>query len=323
MNIHHEEPDHECRPRVIIWQLTPREGEQTNGHSPLSQQECMLVIDSIARVAKSIVVLTGSSLTRRNDLFDIVAYGHALGLKMILEVEPEELTEEVLARYHQFGNRIFRLILGARVVEDPDTRYRQSPEFLRLEECVKLMKRLGFEIHFALTIERPDVRQLEFNLDYAFRRAAKGVYCHLHFDRALPEETVVEGEKKSLDAFIGKISELKPLLPNNMYCSPQCVKYVPFYPDEFPEVEFTFEDYPKWMNQCLAGKSFAFINELGRVFVCSGMMEEAGDLRANGYNFKEVWSDSPTFTALRDHRWTCTQTRLEIKEDLKHEFRTA
>jgi MoaA/NifB/PqqE/SkfB family radical SAM enzyme len=130
----------------------------------------------------------------------------------------------------------------------------------------------------------------------------------------MPEENIRDEEKESLDEFIGKISELKPLVPNNMYCSPQCVKYVPFYPDEFPDVEFTFDDYPRWINQCLAGKSFAFINELGKVFVCSGMMEQCGDLRSNGYDFKEVWTDSDTFKELREHRWTCVQTRCKIKE---------
>src|SRR5271169_846346 len=92
------------RPRVIIWQLTPsHSGEGKKETQTLSQQESMLITESIARISKSIVVLTGNNLLQRNDLYDIVDYGHALGLKIILELEPEELTSEVLAKYRQFG----------------------------------------------------------------------------------------------------------------------------------------------------------------------------------------------------------------------------
>jgi hypothetical protein len=152
MNVNIEDQDNDFRPRVIIWQLTLGDHQSVNGNRVLSQQECMLIIESIASVAKSIVVLTGLHLAQRADLYDIVAYGQALGLKIILETHPEELTEEVLTKYQLFGPRIFRVVLDGRIVEDSETRYRQSPEFLLLEDTVSRMKRMGFEIHFALNI---------------------------------------------------------------------------------------------------------------------------------------------------------------------------
>jgi len=307
-------PVENYRPRVIIWQLTSSmNGDTPETHKILTQQECMLITESVAHMSKSIVVLTGHHILDRPDLYDIVSYGHALGLKIILELDPEEITPEIMMKYKKFGPRIIRIILDERIVEDPDDRYRQSPQFFELEESVKRMKAEGFEVHFALNIFSPDERRLAFNLDYAFRRAAKGVYCHLHFDPELPEYVSRNEGELSVDDFISKISELKPLLPNNMYCSPQCIKYIPFHPEEFPEIEFSIGEYPRWVSQCLAGKSFAFIDEVGKVYLCSGMHRQCGDLRSNGFDFEEVWSDAKIFRDIRENNWTCTQTRLKLK----------
>ncbi len=311
------------RPRVIIWTLT-KAGPQGEGDAhpragneeELTRHECLLVIDSIARLSKPIVVLTGPDLSRRTDLHEIVSYATALGLKMIVELQPEEYTEELLDHYRPFGPRIFRIVLDRRIVEDPDTRYHPSPEFLALESAVRRMRERGYEIHFSLTVTGLDLRQLGYNIDYAFRRAAKGLYCHLRFDEEGSDRQEREEEENMLapDSLIGKISELKPLIPSNMYFSPQCVKYGPYQPEEQFEPEFGLRDQPRWMHWCLAGKSFAFIDGLGKVDVCGGLQLECGDLRKNGYDFEKIWLASEIFTSMREHCWTCMQTREQLKE---------
>ncbi len=326
-NEHRPEVDEAFHPRVIIWQLTSgghqaapgMEGSTGNGHEPLSQHECLLIIDSIARLSKPIVVLTGPHLLARTDLVDIVGYANALGLKMIVELLPEELTDDTLKKFRPFGPRIFRIVLDGRIVEDMDHRYRRTPEFCVLEDAVGRMKKAGYEIHFSLNVADTDVRKLSFNVDYAFRSIAKGLYCHLKFDH--PEEATPgaaeEEAPESVDDFITKLSEMKPLIPNNMYFSPQCVKYAPYLPDEQLDLDFEQTDHPKWIHWCLAGKSFAYLDDVGKITVCGGLGAECGDLRANGYDFAAAWSGSDVFRDLRHHLWTCRQTRLQLGEPLE------
>jgi len=311
-NIHDEH-----RPRVIIWQLT--QGERSykppGAGSLLTQHECLLIIDSIARLSKSIVVLTGSNLIRRADLHEIVGYGSALGLKMIIELKPEEISPEVLEKYRQFGPRILRLVLNGCVVEDIDTRFRQSPAFSRLEKAVRRMKDSGFELHFSLNIDKPDIRALGYNLDYAFRSAAKGLFCHLRFNVLRDKKSTARRDGLiSVDEFIYKISELKPLLPSNMYFSPQCVKYTPCQVEEHSKLEFLRSEHPKWTHSCLAGKTFAFLTETGKVYLCGGMHARCGDLRGCGYDFRRVWMESEVFKLLRDEQRSCTGTRKRFKK---------
>src|ERR1041385_8135936 len=98
------------RPRLIVWQLEEIWKERGGGaelpvSDSFSTKECRLTIDSIARTSKTIVVLTGPGIPGRSDLFEIVEYGFALGLKIIIEAAPGDLTEELLQRFKGFGGR--------------------------------------------------------------------------------------------------------------------------------------------------------------------------------------------------------------------------
>lgn len=313
----------EFKPRVIVWQLTPFDGPVIRGkgngaegaelQGPLSQHEALLTIDSIARLSKSIVVLTGPKLTRRTDLHDIVQYGFALGLKMIIELSPEDVTLDVIKRFRRYGPRIFRLIIDGRIIEDMNTRYKRTPDFQRLEKAVLRLKDAGFELHFSLDVTQPNERKLGFNLDYAFHRGAKGLYCHLNFDDTVALKRALRRTPQSVDDFIRKISELKSLLPDRMYFSPQCVKFRHAEPDEGTEIDLESDSTPVWIHLCLAGKSFAVIGVDGKVYPCRGSRVECGDLRASGYDFGRMWKTSTTFNDLRKHQWSCHQTREHLR----------
>ena len=301
-------PRTEYRPRLIIWQLVG--GEFTR---PFSTRECLLTIDSIARTARSIVVLTGNHLMRRDDLFEIVSYGSATGLKMIVEVQPEELTPEVLRQYGRFGAKVFRVVLDGEIIEDTDTRYKQSKAFSVLEDAVLRLREAGYEIHFTVTVlvSESNLRELAFKHDFAVRRSANGLYCHLHYKA--PQKKAKKGALSGLHEVIREIAKMKRFSPRNMYVSPQCVRYG-VRPEGTPEAigEGHARAEGNWMHLCLAGKTFAYINPEGKVQLCIGLPATCGDLRANGYDFEELWVNSPLFQKLRDQGLSCDDTRSEF-----------
>ena len=112
------------RPRLIVWQLT-EDGKRDAAFEagmPLfsnefTPQECMLTIDSIARASKPIVVLTGPGVVKFPNLFGIVQYSFALGLKVIVEATPDEITDELLLNYSRFGRRVFRVMIDGCIAE--------------------------------------------------------------------------------------------------------------------------------------------------------------------------------------------------------------
>ncbi len=295
-------------PRIIVWQLAPRSdgsagdpslNSPTRHDEPLNTSECLLVIDSIARTAKPIVVLTGERVLELYPrLPEILEYGRALGLKMIVEVPPAELTDEVIDRYRYFGERIFRVKITAPVGDDTGSRIEEASFFAELDGSLDRLGKAGFEIHLVYTATEPDLRTLALLHDYAVRRSARGLYCHLRFDLA-EGQTPIEGGV--VDDFIERFATMKEYSPASMIISPQCVRFV--------HHSHRQEDHGQgggnrgsWEYVCLAGKSYAFIDPAGRVQLCAGNSDKRPTLRDAGYDFQKVWGYSSVFT---DSRKTC------------------
>jgi hypothetical protein len=310
-------PNTDIRPRLIIWQLNHYSTEQHNGDHALTTAESLLTIESIARTAKPIVILTGPNLLVREDLFDIVSYGNALGLKIIIEAQPHELTDETLRTYSRFGARIFRIIVDGSIIEDSETRFKQTPDFQVLKDCINRMRAQGFEIHLSTLLRnRPSLRRLAFAHDFAVMHGARGLYCHLDGpDSDTPSSP--SSTDANVDIVIDEFAEFKSFSPADMYVSPQCVRYELLRDGKRPNEVFLQKKGERtfsWRHECLGGKAFAFITPEGRVKICSNSPLVGGNLRSNGFNFRRCWNESPVFQLMREHQWSC----LETRENLNH-----
>ncbi len=292
-------------PRIIIWQISPLDHEPPKGKrpgatsgrtEPLNTTEIMLVIDSIARTAKPIVVLSGDGILQRYPrLTEILDYGRALGLKMIVEASPDDLTDEVLRKYSRFGERIFRVTIGDAAGDLESGRVEDAPRFAELEAALDRLESHGFEAHVVFTATRPDVRLLAILHDYAVRRSVRGLYCHLRFGQGAAAGT---RNGHGVDEFIGRFATMKEYSPSSMIISPQCVKFIP----NNSRYGRTAHPGGSWDYSCLGGKSFAFIDEDGRVRPCGSRGGERSTLRDTGYDFRNIWMHATSFL---DSRATC------------------
>lgn len=326
------------RPRLIVWRLTrqneqptPDAGELTSDHAAcagdLTTNECLVIIDGLARLSKPVLVLTGDLIAHRSDLREIVAYGVAIGMKMIVEMEPEDITETLLDEYCRFGPQVLRVVIDGRIEEDFDTRFKDTERFRSLQRAISLLRKSGFDIHLALHVRHTDIRRLACCLDYAIRQFAFGLHCHLDPGTKAHVGTHTRGlSAQTRDYFIDQLSALNLYLPDEMYFSPQCVKYNYNHPGGNDNVNSELREKSQaWIHSCLAGRSFAFIDEQGKVFPCAASRAEVGNLRTSGYDFRVIWEDSDTFKELRNQLMTCDQTRQMVLRELdpqkQHECR--
>lgn len=313
------------RPRVIVWQLAQPDTGNKDDYAPrtlengLAVHEVKSTLESIARMAKPIIVFTGSKLLQQEETFLLVDHGHSLGLKMIVETPPEEITQDIIRKYSIFGPRVFRVLVDQCILEDMDTRFKRTTEYYALERCLRMLKSASYEIHLGVTVQKPDIRALAFEHDYAFRKSARGIYCHLNLDRSkIAVNKKGNYSEEQIEDFIEAIAKIKRYSPDSMYFSPQCVQYgfVGFSESSFSsersgEKEKSFE----WKHLCLGGKRFAYITFNGKVQICSGLNAEAGDLRITGFDFQEIWESSRMFRSQRENGKTCTETREMINKE--------
>ena len=294
------------RPKLLVWELTPSASDDVANGGSFSTHECLLTIDSIARTAKPIVVMTGQGVVNRPDLFSIIEYGVALGLKIIVEVRPAEVHEELIRKFSSFGHRIFRVIVDGSIEEDMNTRYKDTDGFRELERAVESIRNAGLEVHLGTTVHRPDRRQLAFDHDFALTRSAAGFYCHFCFDQ--PEQ--VDTDPAEIEEIVAAIARMKGYSPRDMYFSPQCIRY------EHRHTFGTREEGDngatagsEWNHWCLGGKTFGFISAAGDVQVCSGIPVDCGNLRKYRYDFRSIWFTSNVMKKIREQERTCSETR--------------
>jgi len=293
-------------PRIIVWQITRGSVERDVVEAPASKRpvdeplnssETMLVIDSIARTGKPIVVLTGEDILGQvQRLPEVLEYGRALGLKMIVEVSPEELSDDVLKSYSHFGERIFRVKISPTLNQHSDTRMEGSAFFSDLESCLDRMERFGYETHLVYTATEPDIRSLALLHDFGLRRTAKGLYCHLRFDL---DENIKTRPRGTVDDFVQRFATMKEYSPATMIISPQCVKFSHNSRARGASGAGRDDGRPEWEYTCVAGKSYAYIDISGIVHLCGGNPGSGVSLRDSGYDFRRIWSHSPEFTASR------------------------
>lgn len=302
-------------PRLIIWDITSRDlSSSEDVGQELTTHECSLILGNIANLCKPIIVFSGAKVLSRPDIRTLIMEGQSLGLKIILEVDASELSADILKSFQTFGPRIFRIMVGDAIKEGYDTRYKNTRDFKALEEIVKRMKNKGYEIHFGVKVQSPNLRELSYDVDYAVRQSAKGVYCHLCFEKSNGKGHKIDFETEELDAYITSIASIKRYLPEKMYFSPQCIKYGMCRPDvtldngdQQPWIRRT-----EWGHWCLGGKTFAYITVRGGVQVCMGLPFNSGDLRKDGYNFQKIWEQSDTFHYLRETERSCEETREKL-----------
>jgi len=298
------------RPRLIVWQLTEDRRSEPDGPAAAAAdayttRECLLTIDSIARTSKPIVVITGPAVLQRPDLFDVVQYGFALGLKIIIEGAPGEISDELLRTFSRFGRRVFRVLIDGCVVEGTDARYEQSPQYSALEDCIVRLRKAGYEVHFGMTLRSVEARQLAFIHDYAFRRRADGIYFHLEWTETSLPAGGAETEGQWSDDVIESIARIKKSSPHGMFFSPQCIRYARREDGAGAGVGYSV----RWCHSCVGGKTFAYISPTGSVQACKELTAGGGNLRLNGYDFRGLWEQSALFADLRVRSESCSGTR--------------
>jgi AdoMet-dependent heme synthase len=319
------------RPRLIIWNVSPKiDVVSEKNEIPLTTQECFAVMDNISEFSKPIMVLSTNSCEKLNndtfdraDIVDLILYGNSLGLKMIVETCGQKLNQELRNVLRSIGTKSIRILIHDRVKESIENGFLKNKEFSELDQKLNELRADGFEIQLGITLDKFDERTVAFMIDYAVIKNARGIYFHLSEDKSKLEKNKSKSNKAAnknvcREDIIAWIAKQKRLLPEEMYFSPQCIRYgfrheediLDFTQDHRAQINHTNTDHkPQIGHWCLGGKTFAYITNAGKVQICHDLKTECGDLRKNNYNFKKIWERSDVFKEIRNANFSCLQTR--------------
>ncbi|MDK1031226.1 MAG: radical SAM protein [Planctomycetia bacterium] len=293
-------------PRLIAWEVTRqcnlackhcRAAARSEPYSgELSTEECFRLLDNIASFAKPIIILTGGEPMLRPDIYQIAAYAHNLGLRVVMAPCGALINDETAARIAASGISNISISIDGATAESHDAFRGISGAFDSALGGIEAAKRAGIDFQINTTVTRHNLEELPDILALAVRMGAKVFNPFLLVPTGrgkdlADQEITAEEYERTLQWFAaqGRGGQI----PIRVTCAPHYQRILrqegcPGAPAGHP------------VKGCMGGQSFAFISHRGNVQICGFLDVECGDLRREDLDFKKIWDTSDVFQHVRD-----------------------
>jgi heme b synthase len=315
MSDHHDHQEHQHPgnlgqaepyvPRLIAWEVTRAcllnckhcraSASREVSADEFTTAECFSFLDNVASFSKPIIILTGGEPMLREDIYDIAAHAHGLGLPVVMAPCGLLLNDETAAKIVKSGVRRISLSLDGATAESHDA-FRGFPgSFDAVLAGIEAAKRAGLDFQINTTVSQHNIAELPAILGLALRLGASVFNPFLLVPTGrgkdlLGQELSAEQYEKVLQGLAAQQSRKD--IQIRVTCAPhyqrilrQCVGPVT-------------EGHAS--KGCLGGKSFAFVSHIGKVQICGFLDTECGDLRREKMDFHKIWTGSEVFAQVRD-----------------------
>lgn len=305
----------EFSPKWIAWEITRRcnlrcvhcrssSQLEVEGHPDFSLDEAKRVLDDIHSYASPVVVLSGGEPLLRPDVFDIAAYGTALGLRMCLATNGSLVTADTCRLIAESGIRMVSLSLDGSTAAVHDDFRNQPGAFDGVMNAIRLFNahNIDFLVNSSFTKrnqdEAPKIHQLVKSL------GATAWYLFMIVPTGRGEEIMAElippDEYEAMLNWHYDMEKEEDELLVRPTCAPQYYRVVLQRAKQEGEKfkRRTLKFSTGGSKGCLAGQLICMIDVDGNVLPCSYFPLPAGNIRTQ--SFREIWEQSPLFLEMRD-----------------------
>lgn len=305
----------EFLPKWIAWEITRRcnlrcvhcrssSQLEVEGHPDFSLDEAKRVLDDIHSYASPVVVLSGGEPLLRPDVFDIAAYGTALGLRMCLATNGSLVTADTCRLITESGIRMVSLSLDGSTAAVHDDFRNQPGAFDGVMNAIRLFNahNIDFLVNSSFTKrnqdEAPKIHQLVKSL------GATAWYLFMIVPTGRGEEIMAElippDEYEAMLNWHYDMEKEEDELLVRPTCAPQYYRVVLQRAKQEGEKfkRRTLKFSTGGSKGCLAGQLICMIDVDGNVLPCSYFPLPAGNIRTQ--SFREIWEESPLFLEMRD-----------------------
>jgi len=298
--------------RLIAWEVTrscnlackhcraeahpePYEGE-------LSTEEAKALIDTFPGTGSPIIIFTGGEPFMRHDIFELIPYAKAKGLRCVMAPNGTLLTAENARRIKDCGIERCSISIDAPNAEAHDEFRGVKGAFAASMQGIEHLKSVGMEFQINTTVTKDNLHQFKEIFHLAENLGASAWHIFL---------LVPTGRAAELGAQVISDVEYEEVLnwfydfrkTTNMQLKATCA---PHYhrilrqraKQEGVPVNFETFGLDAVSRGCLGGVGFCFISHSGIVQPCGYLDLFCGDVRKTP--FPEIWRSSPQFLNLRN-----------------------
>lgn len=303
-----------CRRMTVADQLMPQD---------LSTQESLDLVDQIAAMGRSILVLSGGEPLFRPDIFEIAGHATDAGLIVALATNGTLITAETAAQIKASGIRRVSISFDGADAATHDL-FRGAGSYDRALEGIAHLRAADIPFQINTTVARHNVHQMPETLAFARAIGASALHLFLLVPVGCGVE-IADDQQITPEEYEGVLNwmydaEMEGGIELKATCAPHYFRIVRQRqaeerrngvvrqsPQSMRRQREKGQSHahpggPPAMNSmtkgCLAGTGVVFVSHRGEVFPCGYLPVEAGHLRRQP--FETIWQESPLFADLRD-----------------------
>lgn len=326
------------RPFMIIWETTHAcdlacrhcRAEAIPQHDPLSLtfEEAKRLLEQVESFGKPrpIFIFTGGDPFKRQDLFDLLAYGNQLGLAMAVSPSGTPLlTEENLQKVRASGGKAISLSIDGSTAERHD-QFRGVPgSFDLTSRGWQMARKLGIKVQLNTTVTRYNLEDLPeiFRLVLEYGAMTWSLFFLVPVGRGRAEDEVSPAEYEGVMHFLYDCSKYASAKTTEGHHYKRVVLQRAILDDKGLPVEDYFKLDPVYYRlkaalgsivtqrnikpkdniirtpmHINAGNGFVFVSRRGEVYPSGFMPIAAGNVKEK--SLVEIYRDAPLFQDLRD-----------------------
>ena len=239
------------------------------------------------------IILSGGEPLLRPDILELAAYGHSLGLRMLLSTNGSLVEADTARQMKAAGVARVSLSLDGPEAQSHDDFRGQAGAFAGLERGAAHLRTAELPFQINSTLTAGNLHQAEALTDQALRLGAVAhhIFLLVPVGRALGMEKALTAEEYE-EALKGlKRREASLSLEFKATCAPQ-------YQRLGREMGLAAPGRHGQGRGCLAGQGFVFISSEGEVRGCGYLDLAAGNIRQAP--LRTIYETSPLFVDLRD-----------------------
>ncbi|MFA4837162.1 MAG: radical SAM protein [Dehalococcoidia bacterium] len=304
--------------QLVAWEITRRcnltcahcraSAEDTAYSGEFSTEECFKVIDSIADVAKPILILTGGEPLMRPDVFEIGHYAGSKGLRVVLGSNGTLITEELAAKMKSVPIARVGVSLDFPTAEQQDSFRGREGAFDAAVRGIGVCREAGIPVQINSTVTRMNISYLDKLLELALELGAVAFHPFMLVPTGRGKGLAdVELSPEEYESTLNWIYDKQAELGDRIFFKPtDAPHYMRIVAERRARCGSPSEGkahpggHPinRISRGCLAGVGFCFISHTGKVKGCGYLDVEAGDLKKS--SFSRIWAESPVFRNLRN-----------------------
>jgi heme b synthase len=295
--------------------------EQAIGPNVLTTAESFAFMDEIAKVTRPVLILSGGEPLYRPDIFDIGAYGKALGFRMALATNGTLITPALATQIVDTGfSRVAISLDGAKAATHD--RFRGIPgSHAKAINGIRQLRERGMSVQINSTVARHNVAELPDMLDLALSLGADALHIFMlvpvgcGVEIAEREMLPTDEYERVLQWFYDRSKDVE--IDLKATCAPHYFRVraqriqeeraggdrsTPFIahgtrlkaaPDPAGGRPLS-----TMTRGCLAGTSVCFVSHTGDVYPCGYLPVSAGNVRQTP--FGDIWRGADVFQRLRN-----------------------